>query len=390
MTLSPAFDLPPSATPFASADDIAVAAEVNRFAREVLAPDSGRIDREAVFSAFNMHALGEMGLAGMNLPERWGGAGVSPIALYLSIEEVAGACASTCSMLTAHFLATDAILIGGSDEQKAHWLPDAASGRTLGAFALTEPAAGSNPADMTTHARRSAEGYVLSGLKHFISNAGVADFIVVFAVTDPHAANRGMSAFIVPKDTPGLKVGPPEPTMGIRGGQIFEVTLDAVAVPESARLGPEGTGFKTAMKVLDNGRVEIAATATGIARVALGASRDWMQERKVGGGPIARFQGLQWMLADMATDLEAARLMGLNAARIRACGKRFSREASLAKLYASEAVGRITDKALQIHGGYGFATSTGIERLVRDARILRIYEGSSEVQRNIIAGTMLA
>ncbi|MBJ3777855.1 acyl-CoA dehydrogenase family protein [Acuticoccus sp. 2012] len=381
--------MPPGATPFATEDDHAMARHIARFAGDVLAPEAARIDRDAAFAGCHWPALGAIGLAGLNLPEAWGGAGASPLALYLAVEEVAAACASTCSMLTAHYLATDAILLGGDDAQRARWLPGAAAGTLLGAFALTEPQAGSNPADMTTRARRHGGDYVLTGTKHFISNAGAANFIIVFAVTDPAAGARGISAFVVPREAPGVRCGPAEPTMGIRGGHIFEVSLDAVVVPERDRLGPEGKGFATAMKVLDNGRVEVCAAATGIARAGLGAARDWMKAREIGGRPIAHFQGLQWMLADMATALEAARLLGLNAARLRAAGARFTREAAHAKLFAAEAVGRIVDAAQQIHGGYGYTAALGVERLVRDARILRIYEGSSEIQRTIIARDLL-
>lgn len=375
--------------PFCSADDLAIADAIERFAAERIAPRAHAIDAGALFAGEHVPALAEIGLMGMNLPEQWGGAGVSAVGLYLAVEALAGACASTTSMLTAHFLATDSILIGGDDGQRARWLPEAAAGTALGAFALTEPRAGSNPADMRTRATREGENYRLDGTKHFISNAAHARFLVVFALTDPGAGARGISAFVVDRDTPGLSVSSPEPTMGLRGGHVFEVTFDGCLVPAERRLGEEGTGFRTAMKVLDNGRVEVAATSTGIAAAALKAAREWVQQREVDGAPIARFQGLQWMLADMATELDAARLLGLRAAHLRARHGRFSQEAAMAKLFAAEAAGRITDAALQIHGGYGYSRDLPLERLVRDARIMRIYEGSSEIQRNIIARTLL-
>ena len=375
--------------PFCSADDLAIADAIERFAAERIAPRAHAIDAGALFAGEHVPALAEIGLMGMNLPEQWGGAGVSAVGLYLAVEALAGACASTTSMLTAHFLATDSILIGGDDGQRARWLLEAAAGTALGAFALTEPRAGSNPADMRTRATREGENYRLDGTKHFISNAAHARFLVVFALTDPGAGARGISAFVVDRDTPGLSVSSPEPTMGLRGGHVFEVTFDGCLVPAERRLGEEGTGFRTAMKVLDNGRVEVAATSTGIAAAALKAAREWVQQREVDGAPIARFQGLQWMLADMATELDAARLLGLRAAHLRARHGRFSQEAAMAKLFAAEAAGRITDAALQIHGGYGYSRDLPLERLVRDARIMRIYEGSSEIQRNIIARTLL-
>lgn len=375
--------------PFCSTDDLAIADAIERFAAERIAPRAHAIDAEALFAGEHVPALAEIGLMGMNLPEQWGGGGVSAVALYLAVEALAGACASTTSMLTAHFLATDSILIGGDDGQRARWLPEAATGTALGAFALTEPRAGSNPADMRTRATREGGNYRLDGTKHFISNAAHARFLVVFALTDPGAGARGISAFVVDRDMPGLSVSSPEPTMGLRGGHVFEVTFDGCLIPADRRLGEEGTGFRTAMKVLDNGRVEVAATSTGIAAAALKAAREWMQQREVDGAPIARFQGLQWMLADMATELDAARLLGLRAAHLRARHGRFSQEAAMAKLFAAEAAGRITDAALQIHGGYGYSRDLPLERLVRDVRIMRIYEGSSEIQRNIIARALL-
>ncbi len=379
--------------PFTDDDDLAVADSVRRFADEVIAPRAAEIDDSALFAGVHLPALAEVGLMGMNLPERWGGAGVSSVALYLAVEALAAACASTTSMVTAHFLATDAILIGGDDTQRARWLVPAASGKTLGAFALTEPNAGSNPADMTT--RASALGdplgdrYLLNGVKHFISNAAHADFIVVFAITDASARARGISAFVVDRNAKGVSMGPAEPTMGLKGGHVFEVRFDGCEVAADCRLGAEGSGFRTAMKVLDNGRIEIAATCTGIARAALDMALAWAKTREVDGEPIARFQGLQWMFADMATELDAARLLGLRAARLRADGARFSHEAAMAKLFAAEMAGRVTDNALQIHGGYGYSRQMPLERLVRDVRVMRIYEGSSEIQRNIIARTLL-
>ena len=376
-------------TPFCTEDDLAIADTMERFASSVIAPQAKEIDEEERFAGVHLPALADIGLTGMNLPERWSGAGASPVALYLAVEALAGACASTTSMLTAHYLATDAILIGGDDAQRERWLPAAARGDALGAFALTEPKAGSNPADMRTSAVAKGDVYHLNGTKHFISNAAHARFLVVFAMTDQSAASRGISAFIVDRDAPGISISSHEPTMGLRGGHVFEVAFDNCIVPADQRLGSEGSGFRTAMKVLDNGRVEVAATCTGMARAALAAARDWMKQREIGGLPIAEFQGLQWMLADMATDLEAARLLGLRAAHLRAQHAIFSQEAAMAKLFASEMAGRVIDAALQIHGGYGYSREMPLERLARDARIMRIYEGSSEIQRNIISRMLL-
>jgi butyryl-CoA dehydrogenase len=366
----------------------AILDSIRRFTDDVLAPAAAEIDEEADFVTRHLEPMAELGLFGINLPEKWGGVGLRPEVMFEAVASIAGACGSTASMLTAHFLATDAILIGGEDDLRARYLPDAASGKVLGAFGLTEPQAGSNPADMTTRAERIPDGYRLKGVKHFISNGGVADFIVVFAKTDMDAGHRGISAFVVDRGTPGFSTGPAERTMGLKGGHVFELSFDCV-VSARNRIGEEGSGFRTAMKTLDNGRVEVAAMCIGIAQAALDAACRWSRERMVGGEPIAAFQGLQWMLADMATELQASRLLALDAAGKRERRERFSQEAAMAKLHASEMAARITDAALQIHGGYGYSRDMPLERYVRDVRIMRIYEGSSEIQRNIIARNLL-
>ncbi|MBL3608428.1 acyl-CoA dehydrogenase family protein [Rhodovulum sulfidophilum] len=362
---------------------------LDRFAAEVLSPQAAETDRTGTFVHAQLAALAETGMMGANLPERWGGADISAHALFEAVAAVAGGCGSTVSALTAHFLATDSLLLGGDDAIRARFLPAAAEGRMLGAFGLTEPNAGSDPADMRSRATRDGDSWHIKGRKCFISNGGVADFVVVFCVTDPEAGHRGISAFVVEKGTPGLVPGRVEQTMGLKGGHVWELDLD-VTVPDANRVGPEGSGFKTAMKVLDNGRTEVAAMAVGIARAALSEARDWAKSRIIGGEPLASRQGIQWMLADMATELSAAELLGHEAARQRQAGLRFTTAASKAKLYASEAAGRIADTALQIHGGYGFTHDFPLERHARDLRIMRIYEGSSEIQRNIIAGRLLA
>jgi len=379
----------PDMTGHLSDEEISILDTVERFASEVLAPRAAEIDETETFATVHLPALAELGAMGLNLPGEWGGVGVSGPALYRAVEAIAGACGSTASMITAHYLATDSIAIGGDNSQARRFLPRAAAGETLGAFALSEPQAGSNPADMASHAERDGDGYRLRGVKHFISNAGAADFIVVYVKTDRDAGARGVSAFVVePKSTPGIETSEREKTMGLHGGHIFEVHFDC-RVPAENRLGTEGSGFRTAMKVLDNGRIEVAAQATGIAKAALEAAVAWAKERRVGGRPIAEFQGLQWMLADMATELAAARALGMTAARKRGTGDRLSIDAAIAKLYATEAASRIADKALQIHGGYGYTRALPLERYLRDLRIFQIYEGSSEIQRNIIARGLL-
>lgn len=372
-----------------SEDDRAIADAVARFAQCELAPQAHQVDQEEIATTRYAKQLAELGVMGMNLPERWGGIGASPVALIMSVAEIAKACASTASMIGAHYLATDSILIGGSDEVRERYLPAAASGAKLGAFALTEPCAGSNPAGMITRAVAEGDHYRITGVKHFISNAGDADFIVVYAKTDPTAGSRGISAFVVDRGTAGLSISVPEKLMGIRGAPAHEVSFDCL-VPAANRLGEEGTGFYTAMKVLDNSRLDVAATSLGISEAALGAAVAWAKERKVGSEPIAQKQGIQWMLADMKLKLEAAWLITLQAASKRARGEKFSDYSAMSKLCASEAAGFIADAALQIHGGYGFTRELPLERLVRDARIMRIYEGSSEIQRTVIARALLA
>ena len=371
-------------------DEAALLEQIGRFAQNVLAPRAAELDETATFAVCHLPAMADLGLMGLNLPQDDGGLGLSGPALYRAVELIAGACGSTASLLQAHYLATDSLHLGADAALRARFLPRAAAG-SLGAFALTEPQAGSNPADMRTLARRDGAGYRLRGAKCFISNAGAADFMVVYAKTDPQAGARGVSAFVLePKATEGIGIAPAERTMGLRGGHVFGVTFDDCFVPEENRIGAEGTGFRTAMKVLDNGRIEVAAQATGIAAAALDAAVAYSKERQVGGHPIADFQGLQWMLADSANDLAAARALGLAAAWLRGTGARYSTESAHAKLFASEAAWRIADRALQIHGGYGYCRDFPLERYLRDLRIFRIYEGSSEIQRSIIARGLLA
>jgi len=361
---------------------------LERFAADRLTPLAAETDETGAFVSRQLADLGEIGMMGANLPEEWGGPGITPEALVSAVGTVAAACGSTASALTAHYLAINTVLIGGPDALRAEILPDAATGAKLGAFALTEPSAGSDPADMRTRAPRDGDGYHLSGRKCSISNGGVADFATVFAVTDSAAGHRGTSAFVVHKDTPGFSFGKAERTMGMKGGHVFELNFDC-HLPAYRLIGAEGEGFRIAMKVLENGRVEVAAMCLGIAAEALRLTTDWAKTRVGGGEPIAEKQGVRWMLADMALDLQAARLLTLEAARRRRLGERFFDAAAMAKLYASEMAGRVTDTALQLHGGYGYTRDFPIERMARDLRVMRIFEGSSEIQRNIIAGHLL-
>ncbi|HHR6078996.1 MULTISPECIES: acyl-CoA dehydrogenase family protein [Providencia] len=368
--------------------EYAIVEAVEKVCRDILQANAQRYDEEEIFCAESLTALGEMGCWGINLPEQYGGFGIGSIAMSMIVEAVAAACASTSSALTAHFLATDSILIGGTEEQKNYWLPKAASGELLGAFGLTEPAAGSNPADMRTTATRENGGWRIRGNKHYITNAKEADFIVLYAKTDVEAGARGISAFMIPKGTEGVAFSHPEKTMGLRGSTIYELALNCW-LPESALLGEEGKGFHTAMEVLDKGRVEVAATSLGIARAAMESTLGWVKERQIGKKPLAAYQGTQWKLADMHTQLEAARMLTWNAAELRDSGQRFSLQSATAKLFAAECAGFVTDAALQLHGGYGYIRDLPLERYVRDARILRIFEGTSEIQKIIISRAVL-
>ncbi|WP_223515234.1 acyl-CoA dehydrogenase family protein [Pseudomonas sp. GL-R-26] len=368
--------------------ELAVVETAEKLAREVIQPRAQHYDETETFCAESLQALAELGGMGINLPEEYGGLGIGSLAMSRVVEAVAGACASTASALTAHFLATDSILIGGTEEQKQEWLPRAASGELLGAFALTEPAAGSNPADMRCRAQREDGGWRVRGSKHYITNAREAGFIVLYAKTAAEAGHKGISAFMIPQGTVGISFSSPEKTMGLRGSTIYELALDCW-LPESALLGIEGAGFNTAMAVLDRGRVEVAAMSLGIANAALQASLNWARERQIGPKPLAAYQGTQWRLADMYAQLEGARMLTWKAAARRDSGERFSLDSATAKLVAAECAGFITDAALQLHGGYGYIRDLPLERYVRDARILRIFEGTSEVQKIIISRSLL-
>ena len=371
-------------------DEQALADAVGKFSQAVLSPRAQDLDESEQSVTCHVPQLAALGLMGMNLPEALGGPGVSPTGMLLALVEISKACAATSSMIGAHYLGTDALLMGGSAAQHQAWLPRAASGEWLAGFALTEPGGGSHPADLRTRAVREGDFYRLDGVKHYISNAAEAKFLVVFAKTDPSAGPRGVSAFVVDRATPGLRVSSPEKLMGIRAAHSFEVTLEGARVPVDCRLGEEGSGFKTAMRVLDNSRLDVVATSLGIAEAALAAAVQWAKQRMIAGEALAAKQGAQWMFADMKLRLEAAWGLALQATALRTAGQPFSQQSAMAKLYASEMVAFVTDTALQLHGGIGYTRALPLERYARDARILRIYEGASEVQRNIIARGVLA
>lgn len=373
-----------------TAEDLDLVEAVGRFALGTLAPRAADLDEREGSCLEHRPALGALGLLGLNLPAEWGGPGASAAGTLLALVEVSKQCAATASMIGAHYLGTEAVYLGGDDTQRRRYLPGAATGAELYGFALTEPGGGSNPADLRTRATREGDTYRLDGSKQFISNAADADRLVVFAKTDMDAGARGVSAFVVDATAAGISVGPPEKLMGIRASPAHPVRLDAVRVLVADRLGAEGAGFRLAMRVLDNSRLDVVATALGIAETALALTAAWLQERHVGGDALAQKQGVQWMVADMKVRLEAAWALAMQAVAKKAAGVPYSMESAIAKLYASEMVAFVVDTAQQLHGGYGYTRVLPLERMARDARILRIYEGASEIQRTIIARAVLA
>ena len=363
---------------------------VREFADTEVAPIAAELDRDHRFPSELLPKMAELNIMGMPYPEKFGGAGADYVSYVLAVEEISRACASTGCILSAHSsLATWPVYKFGTDAQKDRYLSDLASGRHLGAFALTEPAAGTDAGAGTCTALLKGDEYVLNGSKIFITNAPFAEIYIVFAKTDPAQGTRGMSAFIVEKDTPGFSVGEAEHKLGIRGSSTPPLYFSDCHIPSDALLGGEGNGFKIAMQTLDGGRIGIAAQALGIAQAALDASVAYAKERVQFGKPIATLQAIQWMIADMATEIDAARLLVYRAASCMDNGRPYSTEGAMAKLFASETATRVCGKAIQIHGGYGYTESYPVERNCRDAKITEIYEGTSEVQRMVIARSYL-
>jgi butyryl-CoA dehydrogenase len=363
---------------------------VREFADTEVAPIAAELDRDHRFPYELLPKMAELNLMGMPYPEKVGGAGADYVSYIIAIEEISRACASTGIVLSAHTsLATWPVYRFGSQAQQDRYLPDMASGRRLGAFALTEPGAGTDAAAGTTTATLHAEGYALNGSKIFITNAPYAEVYIVFAKTDPDRGARGMSAFIVERDTPGLSVGEAEHKLGIRGSSTPPLYFADCRVPRDALLGEEGEGFKIAMQTLDGGRIGVSAQALGIAQAALDASVAYAKERVQFGKPLAAQQAIQWMIADMATQVDAARLLVYRAAWCIDHGRPYSTEGAMAKLFASETATKVADRAIQIHGGYGYTESYPVERNYRDAKITELYEGTSEVQRMVISRSYL-
>ncbi len=360
------------------------------FAEKALKPNARRWDAEHQFPRDAVNQLAEMGLLGVAVPPQWGGAGMDNVSYAIAMEEISRGCAGTGVIMSVNnSLYCDPLLKFGTEEQKERFLAPFARGEKLGAFALTEPMSGSDAAEMRTLAEKRGGDYVLSGSKNFITNGPQADVILVFAMTDRAKKHKGISAFLVPADTPGFTRGKPDEKVGIRASGSCTVFFEGCAIPEKQRLGAEGDGFKIAMATLDGGRIGIAAQALGIARAALEEAIAYAKERKAFGQPISQFQAIQFMLADMATELDAARLLTLRAASLKDKGVRHSAESAMAKLFASEMCERVTSKAIQIHGGYGYVKEYDVERHWRDSRITEIYEGTSEIQRLVISASVL-
>jgi alkylation response protein AidB-like acyl-CoA dehydrogenase len=362
------------------------------FATDVLAPAAPIIDQTEEYPFENCRKMGELGLMGIEVPEEYGGTGADTVSYVVALEEVSKACASTGTIMSVNnSLVCHGLVLHGTAEQRESYLRPAASFQRIGAFCLSEPQAGSDAAAQSTRAVRDGDHYVVNGAKNFISSGGVADFLVVFCVTDPdaHPRHQGISCLLIDSDTPGFSAGKPEEKLGIRAANTAALSFEDCRVPATNLLGEEGQGFRIAMEVLDAGRIGIAAQALGIAQAALEASRDYALVREQFGKPLAEHQAIQFMLADMATRTEAARLLTLKAAVKKQQKERYSLESAMAKLYASETAMWCAYKAVQIHGGYGYVKEYNVERYFRDAKITEIYEGTSEVQRIVIARHML-
>jgi butyryl-CoA dehydrogenase len=360
------------------------------FSEQELRPNARRWDEEHHFPREAVQKLAEMGLMGVAVPPEWGGAGMDSVAYAVAMEEISRGCAGTgVIMSVSNSLYCDPILKYGTAEQKREFLTPFARGEKLGCFALTEPMSGSDAAEMRTLAVARGDEYVLSGTKNFITNGPQADVVLVFAMTDRAKGHKGITAFLVPAETKGFTRGKPDQKVGIRASGSCSIFFEDCAVPKSCRLGQEGEGFKIAMSTLDGGRIGIASQALGIARAAYEEAVAYAKERRAFGKPIATFQAIQFMVADMATEIDAARLLTWRAATLKDKGVRFSAEAAMAKLYASEMAERVTSKGIQIHGGYGYIKEFDAERHWRDSRITQIYEGTSEIQRIVISSTLL-
>jgi len=365
-------------------------AKIREFAEREIAPNAEKLDREEVFPWENIRRLAKEGLMGATIPKEWGGLGLSYREYAIAIEEVSRACSSTGVIMAVHnSVATYPLYRWGNEGQKKRYLMDLASGRKLGAFALTEPQAGSDASAVRTRAVKKGGKWILNGNKVFITNGNKADVVLVFATTDPKKGRDGMLILIVEKGMDGFTYGTVEEKMGMRGSVAAELVFENVEVPEENVLVPEGEGFKVGLEILDTGRIGIGAQAVGIAQAALDEALKYSKERVQFGKPISRFQAVQWMLAEAQTRIDASRLLVDHAAHLKDSGLPYSRAAAEAKYYASETARVVTNYAVQIHGGYGYLTGYRVERLYRDAKVTEIYEGTTEIQKIVIAHDLL-
>lgn len=364
---------------------------VRKLAANELAPRAAIYDQNHEFPWENIRKMSELGLMGVPIPEEWGGAGCDFLSYIITIEEISRACASTGVILAVHTsVGTFPILLFGTEEQKQKYVPKLAAGEYIGAFALTEPNAGSDPANLSTAARLDGDHYIVNGSKIFISNAGVAEVYVTFVRTDPGGKGyKGITCLLVDKDTPGFSVGKIEDKMGLHADLTGELIFDNARVPRENLLGVEGDGFRVAMALLDSGRIGIAAQGLGIAQGAFDAALAYAKERVMFGKPIIEHQAIGFMLADMATQIDAARMLVYRAARLKDRGLPLSKEASMAKMYATDTAMMVTTNAVQILGGYGYCREYPVERMMRDAKITQIYEGTNQIQRLVIAKNLL-
>jgi len=362
---------------------------LRRFAETEVKPLAAEIDATHRFPTETVEKMAKLGIMGIPFPKEYGGAGGDYLTYSIAVEELSKVCATTGVIVSAHTsLCCGPIYYFGTEEQKKKYLPDLCSGKKLGAFGLTEPGAGTDAAGQQTIAELVDDHYVLNGSKVFITNGGYADVFVVFAMTDKSKGTKGISAFIVEKDFPGFSVGKTEEKMGICGSSTTELIFTDMIVPKENLLGELNRGFSIAMHTLDGGRVGIASQALGIAEGALETTVKYMKERVQFGKPISAFQGLQWMAADMETQIQAAKLLVYSAAMKKQAGGRFSKDAAMAKMFAAETAMDVTTKCVQLHGGYGYTRDYPVERMMRDAKITEIYEGTSQVQRMVIAAAM--
>jgi alkylation response protein AidB-like acyl-CoA dehydrogenase len=365
---------------------------VHDFVAHEVKPKARQVDEEGRFNWEAVQKMGPLGLLGLNVPEEYGGAGIDSVGAAIAIEELGWGCGSTALAIAAHNgLGCAPVALFGTPEQKQHYLPRAASGKgKLAALALTEPGAGSDlQGGVSLRAERRADMWVVNGSKMWCTNASLADFIVTLVRTDPRGGPHSLSMLIVPTETPGLHIGPPEKKMGLKGSPTHAVTYEDVRLPLENLLGPEGCGLSQTLTVLDGGRISIAALSVGLAQSAFEQAVNYARERQAFGHPIADFQAIQWMLSDAATEIHAARLMVYHSAWLKAEKRPFSKEASMAKLFASEMAERVCRNAIQIHGGYGYSREFSVELTYRDARLMTIGEGTSEIQRLVIARRVL-